>query len=205
MAITFAALATVGATLSARGALGVTLAEAGCVLAPTLLYLGVRRTPAAAIGLGRPPLVATAIALAAGAAASYLLAVGIETWLERVWPTPPELRQAMRRMVMPAAGARPLVVDLLTLALLPACAEELLFRGVVWEAWRPRLGAIGVLLATAIVFGLYHGSIHRFAPAALGGILIGVARAGSGSLWPAIAFHAANNAGVVVALHLGAR
>jgi sodium transport system permease protein len=201
VAITFAALATVGASLATHGALGVTAAEASCVLLPTLLFVWLRRLSPAALGLGPPfPLVATAAALVAGAAACFVMARGLEVWLERVWPMPREVRDALMRV----HGSGSLAADLLTLALLPAIAEELLFRGVVWDAWKPRLGKTGVILATAIVFGLYHGSIHRFAIVTFAGLLLGVVRAASGSLWPAIAFHVANNAGVVIALRLGA-
>jgi sodium transport system permease protein len=104
---------------------------------------------------------------------------------------------------VPRTGLRPLAVDLVALALVPAVAEELLFRGVLFGAARARIGATGAVVVTAIAFGLYHGSIYRFAPAALGGLLLGVVRAAGGSLWPAIAFHVANNAGVIVAMHYG--
>jgi membrane protease YdiL (CAAX protease family) len=200
VAITFAALSTVGAHLSARGPLGITAAEVSCVLLPTLVYVRARRLPAATLGLGRVPLLATALALVAGAATCFVMARGLEPWLERVWPTPPLLKRALEQMV----GREPLALELVTLALVPAVAEELLFRGVAWAAWRPRLGTTGAIVATAIAFGLYHGSIHRFAIVAFAGLLLGVVRASSGSLWPAIAFHVANNAGVVIALRFGA-
>ena len=107
-------------------------------------------------------------------------------------------------MVIPADGARPLAVDLLALALVPAVAEELLFRGVLFGAARPRLGATGAVVASAVAFGaLSRIGLPLRAGAAFGGLLLGTVRAASGSLWPAIAFHFANNAGVIVALHLG--
>ncbi|MGZ3405972.1 MAG: CPBP family intramembrane glutamic endopeptidase [Polyangia bacterium] len=210
VALTFAALVTVGVHWSAHGLAGTSLAELVCVIAPTVLFLRARRVPAAALGLAAdgataalPPWRAIAGGLFCGAGAFYLVAVALHAWIEHVWPTPPELREAMQRLVIPARGARPLAIDLLALALLPAAAEELLFRGVLWGAVRPRIGVTGAILVTAIAFGLYHGSIYRFAPAAFGGLLIGVVRAASGSLWAALAFHFANNAGVIVAMHLG--
>lgn len=129
--------------------------------------------------------------------------MGLHAWIERVWPTPPEVRRALERMVVPSTGARPLIVDLAAFALVPALAEELLFRGVLFGALRPRLGTAWTVLATAVAFGLYHGSVYRFAPAAFAGLLLGGVRAASGSLWPALAFHFANNLAVVVAMHAG--
>jgi sodium transport system permease protein len=201
--LSFAALMTAGVRLAALGLAGTVLGEVVCVIVPTLVYVGVKRLQPRELGLGRPPLLATAGGALFGAGAFYLVAVGLHTWIERVWPTPPEVREAMQRMVIPTAGARPLVVDIVALALVPAVAEELLFRGVLQGALRPRFGTTAAVIATAIAFGLYHGSIYRFAPAAFGGLLLGFVRAASGSLWPALAFHLANNAGVIVAMHLG--
>ena len=201
--ITFVALITVGARLAAYGLGGIVIGEFACVVLPALVFVRVRRVPAAALGLGRVSAAATIGGLLFGAGAFYLVAVALHAWIEHVWPTPPALREAMRRMVIPAEGARPLAIDLAALALVPAVGEELMFRGVLWRAVRPWLGPTATIVVTAVAFGLYHGSIYRFAPAALGGLLIGVTRARSGSLWPALAFHFANNAGVIVAMHLG--
>ncbi len=203
VALSFAALTTIGARLAAHALPGTVLGEVVCVVVPTLLFVAVRRLPARALGAGRVPVGATIGGALFGAGAFYLVAVALHAWIEHVWPTPPAMREAMRRLVIPTTGARPIIVDLLALALVPALAEELLFRGVLFAAVRPRLGATGAVVVTAIAFGLYHGSTYRFAPAALGGLLLGVARAASGSLWPALAFHFANNAGVIVAMHLG--
>jgi membrane protease YdiL (CAAX protease family) len=209
VALSFAALTTVGVHWAAHGLAGTSLGELACVVAPTVLYLRARRVPPAALGLARdgerwaPPLPAIAGGLVCGAGAFYLVAAALHAWIEHVWPTPPELREAMQRLVIPARGARPLALDLVALALLPAVAEELLFRGVLWGAVRPRAGVVAAIVITAAAFGLYHGSIYRFLPAAFGGLLLGAVRASSRSLWAALAFHAANNAGVIVAMHLG--
>ena len=203
VALSFAALMSAGVRLAAFGLAGTVLGEIACVLAPTVVYIAVKRLPAGALGLGRVPPLATAGGALFGAGAFYLVAVALHAWIERVWPTPPAVREAMERMVIPKSGARPLVVDLVAMALVPAVAEELLFRGVLFGALRARLGATAAVLGSAVAFGLYHGSIYRFAPAAFAGILLGVVRAASGSLAPALAFHLANNAGVIIAMHLG--
>ena len=203
VALSFAALMTAGVRLAAFGLAGTVLGEIVCVVVPTLVFVRARRVPAAELGLDRVPLAATVGGALFGAGTFYLMAVGLHAWVERVWPTPPEVREAMQRMIIPAAGARPLIVDLLALALVPAVAEELMFRGVLFGALRPRIGPSNAVIVSALAFGLYHGSIYRFAPAAFAGVLLGFTRAASGSLAPALAFHLANNAGVIIALHLG--
>jgi membrane protease YdiL (CAAX protease family) len=59
------------------------------------------------------------------------------------------------------------------------------------------------VLVSALAFAAYHGSPSHLLPALVGGLLLGAVRAASGSLAPAIAFHFANNAAVVVALRHG--
>lgn len=207
MLVSFGLLLTIGAALGAAGLGGVVASELGCVLAPSAVWLAWRRVPAAVVGLdgawtGRR-LLAIVGGLIAGAGAFYLLAAGVESFIEARWPTPPAVADAMRRLLLPPSGARPLVVDLVGLALVPAAAEELLFRGILFGALKPRLGTTGAIVLSAVAFGLFHASPYRLAPATLGGLLLGVVRAASGSLWPAIAFHFANNAGVLVATRLG--
>jgi sodium transport system permease protein len=201
--LSFCALMTVGPWLAGHGLGGIVLGELLLVVAPTVGFIAARRISAAALGLDRAPPGAIVGGALFGAAAFYLVAVGLHAWIEHVWPTPPEVRRALERLVVPASGARPLLIDLAAFALVPAAAEELLFRGVLFGALRPRLGVVWTVLATAIAFGLYHGSVYRFLPAAFAGLLLGGVRAASGSLWPALAFHFANNAAVVASLHAG--
>jgi membrane protease YdiL (CAAX protease family) len=55
---------------------------------------------------------------------------------------------------------------------------------------------VGVVLATvvsAVVFGLFHGAPVLIAAAAVLGVLNAILYEKSGSLWPAVAAHAANN------------
>jgi membrane protease YdiL (CAAX protease family) len=85
------------------------------------------------------------------------------------------------------------VFALLTLSVLPGMAEELLFRGYIQQrllkAWPP-MAAIG---ATTIVFALAHvDPIHMLAVVPLS-IWLGIIAWRSGSIWPAVLCHFANN------------
>ena len=84
----------------------------------------------------------------------------------------------------------------LALALVPAAAEELMFRGVALRRGAPAASAPTPPSSpprspSASITDRSTASL----PAAFGGLLLGGVRAASGSLWPALAFHAANNAG----------
>ena len=81
-----------------------------------------------------------------------------------------------------------------TLAIAAPLAEELLFRPVMQRAlgaiWRPGTA----LLATALLFGLIHGSLLRFPETLLLGVFSGVVFLKTGNYWLCVIFHALANA-----------
>jgi membrane protease YdiL (CAAX protease family) len=86
----------------------------------------------------------------------------------------------------------------LAVALAPAVCEELVFRGLLLRAFTHRLGpATGVLLSS-MLFGLIHVDPPQAAGALVLGLVLGWVTYRAGSLWPAMAAHAANNALAVV-------
>ncbi|HYV18168.1 MAG TPA: type II CAAX endopeptidase family protein [Verrucomicrobiae bacterium] len=114
-------------------------------------------------------------------------------WQERVWPQPESLR-AYFDALLRADGGLDFTWLLLAIAIVPAVCEELLFRGfvqsgLVRQAVRPWTGVV----ATAVVFALFHLDPWRFLLVIPLGIFLGWLRETSGSLWPAILAHALNN------------
>lgn len=92
-------------------------------------------------------------------------------------------------------GARgdDLVLLLLGLALAPAIAEELMFRGVVLGALCRRTPAWLALILSSALFGAVHlDPVHAFA-AGLLGLYLGAAALATRTTGTAIAAHAANN------------
>jgi hypothetical protein len=81
----------------------------------------------------------------------------------------------------------------LALAVPAPLAEELLFRPVLQRAfatlWRPGTA----LLATALLFGLVHGSFARFPETFLLGLFSGVVFLKTGNYWLCVLFHALAN------------
>ncbi len=83
-------------------------------------------------------------------------------------------------------------------ALAPAVFEELLCRGVMWQAVRQRTSRWGTIVVTAVLFSVLHiwansssGAIPR---QFVGGLMLGWLRAKTGSVTPCILVHAGFNA-----------
>jgi hypothetical protein len=84
----------------------------------------------------------------------------------------------------------------------PATLEELLFRGLLFEAVRRCLGTRPAIFATAALFGCAHLDLHHGVVAALLGLQLGALRAAFG-LPLAIVAHVANNAAASIASAIG--
>jgi len=121
------------------------------------------------------------VAAGVGLALVPLARVGARAW------------RPMTRAVDALAGflGRVGLLEALLLALLSGLAEELLFRGALW----PNLG----LLGTTLLFGLVHVIPKRslwVMPlfATLAGLLLGLLRLGTESVWPPVLAHVLVNA-----------
>jgi sodium transport system permease protein len=199
VAASLVGLLTLGPLLSQRlGLPGVMVSELGLVLLPAVGFLQARGLPVAeTLGLSRVhfwPVVGGALA---GAGGFWLVAL-VEVGLDRLFPAPPELVDSLRRLVV-----GPMWLDVLALALAPALCEEALFRGLTLPSLASRIGGRWAVLSTALLFAGFHLSLYRFLPTALLGLVLGTVRWRSGSLWPAIAFHAVNNALVLTLVRMG--
>lgn len=75
----------------------------------------------------------------------------------------------------------------------PIC-EEIFFRGFALGGLRRAMPVGSAIVASALIFGLAHADVGSFAPLVVIGLVLGVVRWRSGSLWPGVALHALNNA-----------
>ena len=99
-----------------------------------------------------------------------------------------------------------LIINLLLMALLPAVAEELTFRGVLmnlFEVKGERLKVKGnrthlAIWCSAILFSAIHLQFYGFVPRMLMGALFGYMLVWTGSLWIPILMHFVNNAMAVL-------
>ncbi len=122
------------------------------------------------------------------------------TWLQSlVVPVPVEYLEAMSSVLEADSFGRYLWL-LLVAALLPAIAEEALFRGVVLSAFRQKLPTVWAVIAVGLVFGIFHltpQTAFRLVPTAWLGILLAWVVVISGSLPLAMLLHFLNNATVL--------
>ena len=90
-----------------------------------------------------------------------------------------------------------IVIGLLV-AVAPAFAEEVLFRGLLLRALLVRFGPALAVVASSLLFGLIHVDPPQATGAAVIGLALGFVTYRTGSLWPAMAAHAANNGAAVL-------
>lgn len=204
----------------------VALPELGGLLIPALVYVwqsGQADRLGRLIWPRRQRFAGIALHLVAGgllgASLFYLLSAWLEPLYEHLWRLSPAEQRALERMIVPTSGLRPLGLDLLTFALVPALCEEVLFRGAILltllpnrpaepdaravgaRRWEWRSGAM--MLLCAVLFGLIHLSWGRMIPTTLLGLGFALAVRFGGSLWVAVAMHAVNNALVVLMVRRG--
>lgn len=82
----------------------------------------------------------------------------------------------------------------LVIGIAPGIAEELLFRGYIQTRLSKRWGPAWAILATSLLFGLNHWDLVQGTFAVAIGIYLGYLTERTGTIWPAMFCHAANNA-----------
>jgi ABC-2 type transport system permease protein/sodium transport system permease protein len=101
------------------------------------------------------------------------------------------------------------VLLILSLAVIPALVEEFFFRGLLLTSLKHRFGNWTAVLASAIVFGMFHiiGAFgaERVIPSTVLGLVLGAMRLRSGSLFPGMLLHAFHNSLLTLALWLQSR
>ena len=94
-------------------------------------------------------------------------------------------------------GTAAIVVYSVSMTVLPAVLEEILFRGVIMQSLR-RFGDGFALMASSLLFGLFHGNFAQFIPAFLAGLAIGYFVLRTGSIFTGIIIHFVNNGSILL-------
>lgn len=89
-------------------------------------------------------------------------------------------------------------VVILVVCVQPAVIEELLFRGLLYDALGTILNTAEVVAVTALLFMMIHFAVASFPHLLLVGFALGGLRAATGSIWPCMTLHFVHNALCVV-------
>lgn len=102
--------------------------------------------------------------------------------------------------MLPSGGPE-LLMQFLALCVMPAIAEELLFRGAFQGLMRP-CGSAAAIFAPALLFGLLHLDLAQGLTAFVCGVFLGWLAERSGSILPGMLLHFVNNALAFLTIYL---
>jgi membrane protease YdiL (CAAX protease family) len=174
------------------------IVEGAFLLAPAF-YAVVRRRPGVsvreglrALGLRRTPLV-PAVGWVIGGLAVVLMAsvfyeAIITTFHLNLHTNATTLELEARYAPLTVIGA---LIGAVFIA--PFC-EEIFFRGFMFAGLLRGMAVWIAVLLSALLFGIAHGDVGSFALLVVIGIVLAIVRWRTGSVWPGMALHAANNA-----------
>jgi sodium transport system permease protein len=141
------------------------------------------------LSLRLPPLTAW-LAVLLGAPSALVVGQILFRATSRFLPVPEEALREFAELLLPADT--PAWKLALLLVVTPAIVEELFFRGIVLTGFSGKRAVVAVL-GSAIAFAVFHVSFFRLLPTAFLGVLLALATLWSGSIFPAMLWHAANN------------
>ncbi len=95
-----------------------------------------------------------------------------------------------------------LLLNMITIAVIPALAEEWIFRGTFQKLLSEKLNIHFAVLLASIFFSLIHFEFSGFLPRILLGMFLGYLYYYSGSLWTSIFAHTLNNGTQVMLMYL---
>ena len=92
-------------------------------------------------------------------------------------------------LVLSSKELIPLVLLLITTVILAPIFEELIFRGILLPVLAEKMGKIGGIFISALIFALAHLSVGELPPLFVLGVGLGVMRLSSGRLFPCALMH----------------
>jgi membrane protease YdiL (CAAX protease family) len=92
-----------------------------------------------------------------------------------------------------------MVLAVISVVVLAPFIEEIIFRGVFLSTLRTMMARVPAVIATSIIFALYHASAWAFVPHVFLGLALGMLAVTRKTLWPAIILHALYNATLMAA------
>lgn len=147
------------------------------------------------ISRATPPLIAASLVLSSGL---LIVSVLASVAIARFFPDLPVSGKALRTDIV-GAGLPYLVV---TVVLLPAACEELLFRGFILTSLAGRNKTLAIL-ACGTLFGFLHLEIGQIPISALIGMALSWACLETGSVFVPVAMHAFHNLALLLMVRYG--
>jgi membrane protease YdiL (CAAX protease family) len=129
-------------------------------------------------------------------------AIPLPPQLERIVDLFKRLLEETYRLLVMARSPWEFLFVVITVALMPAFAEEFLFRGLIQRTLEGTTGGLRAAVITGIVFGAYHLNPFTFVPLAALGIYFGFIVYRSNTISLAIAAHFFNNAIAATAAYM---
>lgn len=90
-------------------------------------------------------------------------------------------------------GGNNIILSILVVGIVAPFAEELLFRGIIYNKLIKNISIRGTIIIQGILFGAYHMNLVQGLYASLLGIVFGYVTFKTKSIWPAIIMHMVNN------------
>ena len=188
-----------GQELGVRGQLLVNLV--GIFLGGSILIMRRYRLDVREVLALRPVAPVNWLAVLIGAPSAYLTGIGLAHLSNLILPVSEETLEAFGQFLLPEG--MPLWQILLLLTILPGICEEIAFRGILLHGLRKRFHPVVLCVVVGAIFGIFHVDLFRLIPTAYLGIVIAASVLLTGSIFPAMLWHALNNAIGLVPLYFG--
>lgn len=154
---------TVGGVFQSRWGLpGIALNQILFLVLPALLYVGLLELPFKKIFPFKIPSLKEVLLALFLTALMIVLVELLLSWQEHLWPLPKDIQQFYGKLLS-SRGASEIFLKVIILALLPACCEELFFRGFLQSIFRQVLGPLGTIVLVALLFAAAHANLWYFA------------------------------------------
>jgi sodium transport system permease protein len=126
-------------------------------------------------------------------------ATAANAWLSTVLDLGSDPDGGMAKVIQALLTSLSLPMLILLVGVLPAVAEEALFRGWTLRGLRSQMSGFAAVVLSAVIFGAFHLEPERILFTGLLGLALGLMALRSGSLWPGMLAHALNN-GILITL-----
>ncbi len=139
----------------------------------------------------RMPHPAAWLAVLIGVPSGLVTGIGMFRVSQYFVPVPREMLESFSQYLVP--DTIPFWQLLPMMTILPGVCEELAFRGVLLHSLRQHYSPVRAAILVGIAFGLFHVSLFRLISTAYLGVILAGVTILTGSIYPAMAWHALNN------------